>query len=188
MPNLTTSSSTSSVDFVLSSCSETEFLGQTIGRALRGGEVLALIGDLGAGKTSLVRGIAAGLGTPPVSVSSPTFVLVHEYEGRLPLIHVDLYRLHTMAEAESIGLSDYLSGQAIIAVEWADRFPMLLPEDRLNIRLAHTPEATRTVRITGQGARSLALLYRIKQASGQILPSPPRPSQKSAGRRKALKR
>src|SRR5512134_369976 len=81
--------SAGSLEFVLSSRSETEFLGQTIGGAAKGGEVLALVGELGAGKTALVRGIAAGLGAPPASVSSPTFVLIHEYRGRLPLIHVD---------------------------------------------------------------------------------------------------
>jgi tRNA threonylcarbamoyladenosine biosynthesis protein TsaE len=88
-----------------------------------------LIGALGAGKTAMVRGIAAGLGAPSDSVSSPTFVLVREYQGRLPLMHIDLYRLRTDAEAESIGLSDYFAGRAVAVIEWADRFPFLLPED-----------------------------------------------------------
>lgn len=181
-------SSTGSLDLVLSSPSKTESLGQAIGCALKGGEVLALIGELGAGKTVLVRGIAAGLGVPPASVSSPTFVLIHEYHGRLPLVHVDLYRLHTHAEAESIGLQDYFVGEAITAIEWADRFPTLLPEDRLEVRLTHRSLATRKVQLTAQGPQSLALLTQIKQAQRPTRRSTPSPQGKPSSRRKALKR
>ena len=126
--------------------------------------MLALIGSLGAGKTAVVRGIAAGLGAPPDSVSSPTFVLVHEYRARLPLIHIDLYRLHTDAEVESIGLSEYFIGQRVAAIEWADRFPALLPEDRLEVRLTHRSPATRTVQVAATGPQSHALLTRLNQA------------------------
>jgi tRNA threonylcarbamoyladenosine biosynthesis protein TsaE len=151
--------------------------------------VLALIGELGAGKTALVRGIAAGLGTPPVFVSSPTFVLVHEYRGRLPLVHIDLYRLHTHAEAESIGLSDYFTGQAITAIEWADRFPALLPDDRLEVRLTHRSLATRKAQLVAQGPQSLALLTRIKQTRQRpTRRSIPSRQAKPSSRRKALKR
>ena len=96
--------SVSSLDLHLSSPRETESFGNAIGQLLRGGEVLALIGELGAGKTALVRGIVAGLGAPAASVTSPTFLLVHEYQGRLPIIHIDLYRLQRLEETESIGL------------------------------------------------------------------------------------
>ena len=181
-------SSTGSLELVLSSRSETESLGQAIGCALKGGEVLAVIGELGAGKTALVRGIAAGLGAPPASVSSPTFVLIHEYHGRLPLIHVDLYRLHTHAEAESIGLQDYFTGEAITAIEWADRFPSLLPEDRLEVRLTHRSLATRKAQLTAQGPQSLALLIQVKQAQRPTRRSTPSRQAKPRHRRKALKR
>jgi tRNA threonylcarbamoyladenosine biosynthesis protein TsaE len=181
-------SSTGSLDLVLSSRSETESLGKVIGCALKGGEVLALIGELGAGKTALVRGIAAGLGAPPASVSSPTFVLIREYRGRLPLIHVDLYRLHTHAEAESIGLGDYFTGQAITAIEWADRFPMLLPEDRLEVRLTHRSLATRKAQLAAHGPQSLALLTHIEQAQHLTRRSTPSRQTKHRGRTKALKR
>src|SRR5215813_10057687 len=90
----------------LSSPLDTDRLGRAIGSVLTGGESLALSGALGAGKTALVRGIAAGLGAPAAAVSSPTFVLLHEYPGRLPLAHVDLYRLNSEQEAELIGLND----------------------------------------------------------------------------------
>jgi len=82
------------LDVTLASPRETDLFGRTIGTVLRGGDVLTLIGELGAGKTALVRGIVAGLGGSASAVSSPTFMLMHEYQGRLPLIHLDLYRLH----------------------------------------------------------------------------------------------
>lgn len=149
------------LEAVLSSRSQTERLGHVIGSSLTDGEVLALTGPLGAGKTALVRGIAAGLDVPPESVSSPTFVLAHEYHGRIPLVHIDLYRLRTVAEAESIGLDDYLAGSAVVAIEWADRFPGWLPEDRLEVQLTHHTPATRGVLVTAQGPRSSALLTRV---------------------------
>jgi tRNA threonylcarbamoyladenosine biosynthesis protein TsaE len=87
-----------------------------IGESLEGGEVIALYGDLGTGKTVLVRGIAGGLGAPMRMVSSPTFVLIHEYQGRLRLAHVDLYRLEDPSELLHLGLDDYLDGQNVLAV------------------------------------------------------------------------
>ena len=106
--------SISPLDLILSSPDETESFGYAIGKLLRGGEVLALIGELGAGKTALVRGIVAGLGIPAASVTSPTYLIVHEYQGRLPLVHMDLYRLQRPEEAESIGLADYLTVDAVV--------------------------------------------------------------------------
>jgi tRNA threonylcarbamoyladenosine biosynthesis protein TsaE len=147
--------------------------------------VLALIGALGAGKTALVRGIAAGLEMPPDSISSPTFVLVHEYRGRLPLAHIDLYRLKSGAEAESIGLRDYLTGHTVSVIEWADRFPALLPEDRLEVRLMHRSPATREAVLRAQGPRSSALLARINEVRRSIRRAPASPKPKSTGRRKA---
>lgn len=155
--------SVGSLDLHLSSPRETESFGNAIGQLLRGGEVLALIGELGAGKTALVRGIVAGLGAPAASVTSPTFLLVHEYQGRLPIIHIDLYRLQRLEETESIGLSDYLRDEVAIAVEWADRFPQLLPEDRLEVRLAHRTRTTRRALVEARGSRSRSLLARLKK-------------------------
>jgi len=155
--------SVSSLDLLFSSPSETESFGNAIGQLLRGGEVLALIGELGAGKTALVRGIVAGLGAPAASVTSPTFLLVHEYQGRLPIIHIDLYRLQKPEETESIGLSDYLTDDAAVAIEWADRFPQLLPDDRLEVRLTHRTRMTRRAQLAARGSRSRLLLARIKK-------------------------
>ena len=128
--------------------------------------MLALIGELGAGKTALVRGIVAGLGVPAASVTSPTFTIVHEYQGRLPVVHIDLYRLQRSEEIESIGLSDYFTDKAVVAIEWADRFPRLLPEDRLDVTLAHRTRSTRRVWMEARGSLSRSLLARIKKVAG----------------------
>ena len=141
---------------------ETDRLGRAIGSVLIGGESLALSGALGAGKTALVRGIAAGLGTPPEAVSSPTFVLLHEYHGRLPLAHLDLYRLQSLKEAASIGLDDHLSGPTVVAVEWADKAPGILPEDRLEMELRHRTVQSRRNQLSATGPQSAALLNRLK--------------------------
>lgn len=144
----------------------TERLGHAIGRMLQGGETLALFGPLGAGKTALVRGIAQGLGAAPAAVSSPTFVLIHEYRGRLPLIHVDLYRIHSLPDLESTGLLEYLAGPAITAIEWADRGLTWLPKDRLEIELRHQAVGSRTIRLTATGIRSAALFAKTKARFG----------------------
>ncbi|MDB6152998.1 MAG: tRNA ((37)-N6)-threonylcarbamoyltransferase complex ATPase subunit type 1 TsaE [Chthoniobacteraceae bacterium] len=106
---------------------ETFALGRALAETLRGGEVLALAGDLGAGKTHFVKGVAAGLGHQS-EVTSPTFTLIHEYTGgRLPLCHFDFYRLETEDDVLSIGLDDYLVPPTVLAIEWADKFHGLLP-------------------------------------------------------------
>jgi tRNA threonylcarbamoyladenosine biosynthesis protein TsaE len=109
---------------------ETFAHGQSVADALKPGAVLALRGDLGAGKTHFVKGIAAGLGASPDDVTSPTFTLVHEYiGGRLPVFHFDLYRLDDADEVLRIGLDDYLAEDGVVIIEWADKFPELLPEE-----------------------------------------------------------
>ncbi|MCS6897734.1 MAG: tRNA (adenosine(37)-N6)-threonylcarbamoyltransferase complex ATPase subunit type 1 TsaE [Nitrospira sp.] len=148
----------------LLSPAQTASFGRTIGHVLRGGDVLALRGDLGAGKTSLVRGVAAALGVPSKSVSSPTFVLVHEYQGRLPLFHVDLYRIKEMADVEEMGLSSYFTESGVTAIEWADRFPSLLPRDRLDIHLRYRRPRGRMVSLSASGPLSFNLLLRIRKA------------------------
>jgi len=111
---------------------QTEGVGRELARGLVGGEVIALSGELGAGKTTLVRGIAAALGIDPARVSSPTFVLLHEYEGgRLTLAHADAYRLASAGEFEALGLDDLLAdGRVVLVVEWPERVIDALPTDR----------------------------------------------------------
>jgi len=151
-----------SLHLVLASRAQTESFGRFIGQALQGGDVLALIGTLGAGKTALVRGIATGLGVPSHCVTSPTFVLVHEYPGRLPLFHIDMYRVKDQLTLEASGLSDCFTERTAAAVEWADRFASWLPIDRLEIRLTHRTPGSRDLSVTALGPLACALLRRIQ--------------------------
>ena len=103
---------------------ETRSLGRAIGKAIAGGSVLAITGELGAGKTVFVQGLAEGLEVPGrYAVTSPSYTLINEYPGRLRLFHVDLYRLEDPSSFEEIGLFDILTGEGVTAVEWADRLP-----------------------------------------------------------------
>ena len=130
-------------------------LGQVIGRVLRGGETIALYGPLGAGKTALVCGIAQGLDASSTAISSPTFVVIREYyEGRLPLAHVDLYRIRSPLELESTGLMEYFSGQTVTAIEWADKGLAALPQDRIEIALNHRAAGSRTIQLSVTGPKS----------------------------------
>jgi tRNA threonylcarbamoyladenosine biosynthesis protein TsaE len=127
---------------------QTRQLGCTLGKTLRGGEVLAITGELGSGKTQLVKGIAQGLDISPSEITSPTFALIHEHEGRLPLYHIDLYRLETPRDIESIGLEEYFTRNAVVAIEWAERATSLLPPNRVQITLSHLDDDTRRVIIS----------------------------------------
>jgi len=130
------------------SAEETIAFGRQLAGSLRAGDVLALTGDLGAGKTCLVKGLAAGLNITH-AVTSPTFTLIHEYRGgRLPLAHIDLYRLATASEAVNIGIEEYLSGVGVTVIEWAERIESLLPAQTKRIRLTAIDETTRQIEVT----------------------------------------
>ncbi|MGH7261059.1 MAG: tRNA (adenosine(37)-N6)-threonylcarbamoyltransferase complex ATPase subunit type 1 TsaE [Nitrospiraceae bacterium] len=147
------------------SAAETDRLGRAIGRSVQGGEVVALYGELGSGKTALVRGLAAGLGAPPRAVSSPTFVLIHEYHGRVRLAHADLYRLDSATELPHIGLSDYEDGRTVIAIEWADKAGEELPGDRLDVHLRHQSPTAREIVLRPTGPQARRLLARVRTQS-----------------------
>ena len=176
------------LDVILSSPRNADLFGRCIGRVLRGGDALALVGDLGAGKTTLVRGIVGGLSGSVTSVTSPTFMLIHRYQGRLPLIHLDLYLLAHFTEAESIGLSDCFTDETVTAVEWADRFPDLLPSDRLNVQLMHRTRSTRTVQLEARGRGSRSLLLRIRREYAKTVQSARSPGSQTQITRKVAKR
>jgi len=110
----------------------TEELGRRLAPLLRPGDVVALYGELGSGKTCLVRGLAQGLGVKEGEVSSPSFTLINEYDGPIPFYHIDCYRLQLREEIRELGLEDYLEGHGVSAVEWAERIEDL-PEVRLDI-------------------------------------------------------
>jgi len=150
-------------ELVSTSHQHTTRLGQVIGHMLRGGETIALYGPLGAGKTALVRGIAVGLNASPTAVTSPTFVVIHEYQGRLPLAHVDLYRIRSPRELESTGLIEYFSGQTVTAIEWADKGLFALPQDRIEIALNHRAARSRTILLNVTGPKSHEVLARARR-------------------------
>ena len=125
---------------------ETLDWGRSLGMTLKAGSVIALCGNLGAGKTQASKGIVEGLGCGQ-GVSSPTFSLVHEYVGgRLPVFHFDFYRMESEAEVLGMGWDDYLDEAGVVIVEWADRFPQLMPENTRWFFLEHAGEVGRTVR------------------------------------------
>jgi tRNA threonylcarbamoyladenosine biosynthesis protein TsaE len=125
---------------------ETIELGERLGRELERGVVL-LIGNLGAGKTTLAKGIVNGLGAaPPEEVSSPTFTLIHEYGGGR-VYHIDLYRLDEPREVESLGLDDLFARDALILIEWGERFPQLLPAHRTEIHIRANPDESREITV-----------------------------------------
>jgi tRNA threonylcarbamoyladenosine biosynthesis protein TsaE len=117
---------------------ETEALGGRLAGLLRPGDIVALYGDLGAGKTRLVQGICAALGIAPEAVSSPTFTLVNDYEGRTdPVDHLDAYRIRHIDEFYEMGYEEYFFGDGLCLVEWPERVEGLLPPDALRLRLRH---------------------------------------------------
>jgi tRNA threonylcarbamoyladenosine biosynthesis protein TsaE len=145
---------------------ETLDLGRRLGRAAGAGMVIALVGELGAGKTVLAKGMAEGLGAATArEVISPTFVLCREYlEGRLPFYHLDAYRLSGSVDLEAIGVSEILGGDGLAALEWADRAPQSLPKDHLEVRL-EVAELNRRLTFIAHGPQAARLLDAIRSAS-----------------------
>lgn len=150
------------LDLVSHSSIHTERLGERLGRAARAGDVLALWGELGTGKTVLARGVAAGLGIDADEVTSPTFIILHEHpSGRLPLFHLDLYRL-AHADLGSTGWEEAVNAGGVTVIEWPDRAGDDLPQDRLDVRLEHIAETKRRVVLEATGPRSRALIEGIQ--------------------------
>jgi tRNA threonylcarbamoyladenosine biosynthesis protein TsaE len=130
---------------------ETIALGRQLGVELARGVVL-LIGNLGAGKTTIAKGIVEGRnGTPADEVSSPTFTLIHQYGHENPVYHIDLYRLDEPREVENLGLDDLFASGSLVLIEWGERFPALLPRQRIEIRLRALPDDTREIDLTQVG-------------------------------------
>lgn len=128
----------------------TEEVGREVARGLVAGDVVLLSGPLGAGKTAFARGLAAGLGCDPAAVSSPTFTLIQEYEGPVPLQHIDLYRL-TPAEVDDLALEDLLE-YSVLAVEWPERW-LRAPADAMVVTIELTGDSTRRILVTGATPR-----------------------------------
>lgn len=144
---------------VTRSAAETGALGARLGRALAPGDCVALVGELGAGKTQLVRGACRGARVPASEVSSPSFAIVATYGGRIPIHHADLYRIGDEDELYATGFTDLVGGAGAILVEWADRVPGALPVERLTITLRHDARrpGVRRIELDGVGERHAAL-------------------------------
>ena len=143
---------------VVESAEAMRALAAALGERVASGDAIALVGDLGAGKTVFVQGLAAGLGYQG-PVTSPTFTLIHVYQGgRTTLFHADLYRLEREEELEEVGLDDIFRQDGVAVVEWADRFPHVMPEDRLELSLEVIDAERRRVTPAAHGERAAALL------------------------------
>ncbi|MDO4478421.1 MAG: tRNA (adenosine(37)-N6)-threonylcarbamoyltransferase complex ATPase subunit type 1 TsaE [Lachnospiraceae bacterium] len=135
------------MEYVSHSSEETKAFGRKLAEAAKKGEVYALIGNLGAGKTVLAKGFAEGIGITE-AVSSPTFTILQEYdEGRLPFYHFDVYRIDDPVEMDEIGFEDYLDGDGVCLVEWADEVRELMPADTIRIEIERAPELGDDIRI-----------------------------------------
>jgi tRNA threonylcarbamoyladenosine biosynthesis protein TsaE len=137
------------IEVISNSPDETIEIGRKIGSQLRGGEVLAVCGELGSGKTHLIKGIASGAGAGDgKQVNSPTFVIVNEYSGRLDIYHIDAYRLDSVGEFEMTGFDDYCRSDSVVMIEWADKIESALGGvNYIRIELSHSGPAKRNIHI-----------------------------------------
>ena len=146
------------------SAEETHLLGKRIGENIQAGTVLALYGDLGSGKTVLVKGLGAGLHVPEdYIITSPTYTLINEYPGRIRLLHVDLYRIDHAGEIEDTGLDDIFGHDVVAAVEWADRLGDDLPRNHIKIQIEIDGMDSRIVKFSSYGQRGVNLLKIIEK-------------------------
>jgi tRNA threonylcarbamoyladenosine biosynthesis protein TsaE len=146
------------MEFVTDSPEETQGWGQKLGSVLRPGDVVALYGELGAGKTCFIRGIARGLKIQEEYITSPSFVLIREYGGDVPFYHIDLYRLSPGKEVEDLGIEEYLEGESVSAIEWAEKAEKLLPPGTIRIRLDFINETKRKITIGGLDEESVDIM------------------------------
>ncbi len=154
------------LDITTHSPEETQQVGRRLGELARAGDVVLLVGDLGTGKTCLTQGIARGLGIDDY-VLSPSFVIVRELHGRLPLFHVDLYRLDRLEETQDLGLDDYLYDGGISVIEWAEKALGLMPPEHLRIDLAYVSDAERKLSLRAMGKRYEELVEALKSVLSQ---------------------
>ena len=152
-----------SVEIISPTPQETEHTGSVVGKMLRGGDVIALAGELGAGKTTLVKGLAQGMGFDSEEVASPSFTLVNEYEGPLPLFHIDLYRLSDEKELREIGYEEYIGAAGVTVIEWADRIPHAVPDESLWITLRYRGAERREIVIHAHGIRYEKIIEELRR-------------------------
>jgi len=142
---------------------KTEQIGLSLGEMLIRGDVIALSGELGTGKTTLVRGMALGMGLEKDDVVSPSFTLVNEYRGPLPLFHLDLYRLHDEKELLDVDFEAYIRGEGVVVIEWADRISRAIPSDALWITLRYVADERREIVAEARGARYELIIEELQR-------------------------
>ena len=157
------------VKYITTSVEKSLWLGKQLGIQLTKGDVIALIGDLGGGKTWFTKGVAIGLNIEPNDVVSPTFTLVNEYYGKYPLFHMDLYRMDNKDDFLSLDLDSYFLGKGIVVIEWADRWPGALPDERVQIDFKMIDNNTRELKFYGFHNRSRAIIEALKKKVGNAL-------------------
>lgn len=151
------------MEIILNNLEETQKFGEKLGSILKEGDILSLNGDLGAGKTTLTKSIGSGLGVDEY-ITSPTFALINEYRGRIPVYHIDVYRLENVEEIDDLGFDEYIYGSGVTIIEWAERIKSFLPKDRiiLDIRRGED-ESSRKISLSGDGERYKTVLERVKE-------------------------
>ena len=151
------------VKITSSSPQKTEQIGLLLGEMLMRGDIIALSGELGTGKTTLVRGMALGMGLEKDDVASPSFTLVNEYRGPLPLFHLDLYRLHDEKELLDIDFEAYIRGEGVVVIEWADRISGSIPPDAIWITLRYVANERREIVAEARGARYELIIEELQR-------------------------
>ena len=152
------------LELISHSPEETQKLGKRLGQLALPGDVFLLAGELGAGKTCLTQGIAWGLNINEYTLS-PTFVIMRELYGRLPLYHIDLYRLERIEESLDLGLDDYLYGRGVCVIEWAEKALSILPTEHLLIKISYLVDTERSFQIKPSGKRYLEIVAQLKRFS-----------------------
>ncbi len=135
------------IETITKSPEETKNLGRKIGSELKGCDIVALFGELGAGKTTLIQGIAEGVHVADY-VTSPTFIIINEFKGRFPFYHIDLYRLEDISQIEDLGIAEYFGKEGVKVIEWAEKLGDLLPKEHIRIEMEIVSENERRIKIT----------------------------------------
>lgn len=149
--------------------SETISIGRTLGRHLSSGDVICLTGELGTGKTCLIKGIAEGLGIEGKIVTSPTFIIIREYEGIIPLYHIDLYRIGYVDDLRDTGMEEVIYGTGVTAIEWADRIRDILPDERIEVMLEWIDDKTRQIEMKAIGLHHKRVLEKVLEEIKSVI-------------------
>jgi len=143
------------------STEETVGIGEHLAKCIKKGDIICFFGDLGSGKTTLIKGIAEGLKINRKKVHSPTFVLMNVYQGRLPLFHFDFYRLEDVQEINTLGCDEYFYGDGVSVIEWADRLGIFLPKEYLRIDMKHRKIDERVIRLSAKGTHYQNIVRKV---------------------------